>query len=453
MKLTIRKQISYAFGQLGWATLLNILYTLLVYYYLPPQNANLPQLISNHAYFGLVNAIVLIAAFGRILEVFTDPLIAGFSDRSKFKWGRRIPFMALGCVPAALFCALMFIPPDSFESTRNLWWLVAMQILYYPFFSLYVIPYSALLIEMTDNEKERLSLSSFTSLAYALSSLTAAFIPLIGTSFQNHFSVTRITGVQWAIGLMCALSAIWMLIPVFTIKENKMHHAPSHEDAFKSLKTTFQNPRFIQFVISDCMYWMGLNIVSTGMLYYIKVLLGLSEDNLTVLMLILLVASFSFYPVVNFLANRYSRKKIIQTGFVIFGFVFALVFFGLGRMPFAPFIQATIIMILAAIPFAILGILPNTVLADIAEHDLLKTGNRKEGMYFAARTMIMKLGQTVGIILFTIMLTFGHEVGNDFGIRLSALTGFILCLIAAVAFQRYNEKNILQEIDEMKKAA
>lgn len=453
MKLPIRKQIYYAFGQLGWATLLNILYTLLVYYYLPPQNANLPQLISNHAYFGLVNAIVLIAAFGRLLEVFTDPLIAGFSDRSKLKWGRRIPFMALGSIPAAIFCALMFIPPDSFESTRNLWWLVIMQLLYYPFFSLYVIPYSALLIEMTDNEKERLSLSSFSSLAYALSSLTAAFIPLIGTQFQNNMNVSRITGVQWAIGLMCGLSAIWMLIPVFTIKENKMHHKPSHENMMKSLRTTFKNPRFIQFVISDCMYWMGLNIVSTGMLYYIKVLLGLSEDNLTVLMLVLLVASFSFYPVVNYFANRMSRKKLIQIGFFIFGLVFALVFFGLGKMPMPPFIQAVIIMLLAAIPFAILGILPNTVLADIAEHDMLKTGNRKEGMYFAARTMVMKLGQTFGIILFTILLTFGHEVGNDFGIRLSALTGFVLCMIAAVTFQRYNENKILKEIEEMKKAA
>src|SRR5207253_455877 len=145
-----------------------------------------------------------------------------------------------------------------------------------------VIPYSALLIELTDTEKERLRLSTFSSLAYALSSLAAAFVPLIATMLQNHSGASRIAGMQWSIGLMCGLSAVWMLIPVFLISEKKYSRSYSqrgsvqgakHENVFISLKTTFKNPRFIQFVVSDCMYWMGLNIVTTGMLYYLKVLL------------------------------------------------------------------------------------------------------------------------------------------------------------------------------------
>ena len=38
------KQLAYAVGQLGWSTLINIIGLELVYVYLPPSNAGLPQL-------------------------------------------------------------------------------------------------------------------------------------------------------------------------------------------------------------------------------------------------------------------------------------------------------------------------------------------------------------------------------------------------------------------------
>lgn len=461
--LSLPQQLAYAAGNLGWATLLHVIYTLMVYFYLPPKAANIPQYITQARFFGVLNAIVLIAAAGRVLEAFTDPLIAGLSDRSHLKRGRRIPFMLIGFLPAAATCALMFMPLDDFSSTRNLVWLIAMQTVFYPAFSLYAIPHSALLIEVTHDEKQRLNLATFTSLAYALSSLTAAMAPVLAGAFQRGMSVDRSHGLQYAIVLLSAIAAVCMALPIIFVSEKKhsssLRHRQKtngagemHQPVWLSLKTTFQNPCFLQFVASDCVYWTGLNIVTTGMLYYITVLLGLKEEALMVLMMILLATSFAFYPLVNYLGRRISRKKLIQAAFVVFAAVFAFVFF-LGRVPLAPYTQAVITMMVAALPFAFLGILPNTILANIAEHDMLTTGVRKEGMYFAARTMVMKVGQTFGIILFTILLSFGKERGNDIGVRMSGIAGFVLCLFAAVIFQKYDEEKTLREIERLKAEA
>jgi GPH family glycoside/pentoside/hexuronide:cation symporter len=42
------KQLAYAVGQLGWSTLVNIVGVALLYFYLPPDTAGLPQLITVH---------------------------------------------------------------------------------------------------------------------------------------------------------------------------------------------------------------------------------------------------------------------------------------------------------------------------------------------------------------------------------------------------------------------
>ena len=57
-----RKQLAYAIGQLGWSTLVNVVGVSLVYFYLPPDSAGLPQLITGATFLGVLNVLTLIAA-------------------------------------------------------------------------------------------------------------------------------------------------------------------------------------------------------------------------------------------------------------------------------------------------------------------------------------------------------------------------------------------------------
>jgi GPH family glycoside/pentoside/hexuronide:cation symporter len=94
---------------------------------------------------------------------------------------------------------------------------------------------------------------------------------------------------------------------------------------------------------------------------------------------------------------------------------------------------------LAAFPVAVLGILPFTIVAEIAELDSRRTGEQKEGMFYAVRTFSDMLGQTLGVMIFAIFTIFGKDTGNDLGIRLSALMGMIVCIIAGVIFLFFKE--------------
>ena len=100
-----------AAGQGGMSVLINVIGILLVFFYLPPDTAGLPTLVTRTEFFVVFNAVALIAAGGRLLDAVTDPLIAMYSDRSTHPKGRRISLMRLGMVPAVLATIALFVPP------------------------------------------------------------------------------------------------------------------------------------------------------------------------------------------------------------------------------------------------------------------------------------------------------------------------------------------------------
>ena len=95
--------------------------------------------------------------------------------------------------------------------------------------------------------------------------------------------------------------------------------------------------------------------------------------------------------------------------------------------------------ILLSVPAAFLGILPYSVIAEIAERDSQRTGQQKEAMYFAVRNFSTKLGQTLGIMTFAILTLYGKDPGNDFGIRMAGVFGAILCIFAGIIFVKFKD--------------
>lgn len=52
-------------------------------------------------------------ALARSFDCITDPFMGWFSDKTQTRWGRRRPFMFLGCWFYALLFILLFIPPQN----------------------------------------------------------------------------------------------------------------------------------------------------------------------------------------------------------------------------------------------------------------------------------------------------------------------------------------------------
>jgi len=439
-KLPFRKQVAYASGMIGWSIMTNIIIVMLNYFYLPPSNAHLTTLIPQLMLFGVVNIMSIVTTSGRFVDAVYDPFIASLSDKSKNPKGRRIPFMKWAILPAVIFCCLTFHPLVKGESTTNAVWLTLTLICFFMSITSYIIPYNALLPEVTETAAEKVKLSSFQQVGFVLGMVIAGFVNNYADLIQRYCGVhNRDSALQYTIWGLCIFAGCVMLIPVLFINEKKYSDSkPSHLPLLPAIRKTFSNRNFKYYLISDFSYYMALSIISTGLLYFIKSLLGLDESIGGPLLGLMVMISLLFYPLINYLSKKIGKKPIVLFSFGLLCLVFIIVYF-LGKLPMSPMAQIYLMLILASFPLAALGILPNAILAEIAEDDAKKTKENREGMFFAVKYLFVKMGQTLGSALFAFLTIYGKDPGNDYGLRLNGLCGFALCLLAMAFFSRFKE--------------
>ncbi len=451
-KLPGWKLTMFALGQLGWSLASWSVSNALTYFFLPPETAGssplFPAFIFQGAIFGALTVIGLINAGGRVWDAITDPWVANLSDRSKSRIGRRRLFLLISAVPTALFGFLVFMPIASGGTASgqaiNAAWLAVTMTAYYWFITMYCTPFNALISELGHTPNERLGISTAISITWALGFAIGNQAYALRPVVQDVFNLTSAGAFQATLGGFELVAAILMLLPVIFIDERRYAevHA-SDEGVFAAVKSTFKNRDFRTFVFSDLPYWVALNFIQMGITYYIITLLGLDESLPSLLMLVMFVLSFVFYVPVNLAAKKLGKKPVLVLAFAAFALDFLIVFF-LGRMPIPAIAQAWLIVIVASLPLAIFGILPNAIVADIAESHGIETGQYKAGIFFGARTFMMKMGIALANLIFPSLLLLGKSASNPAGIRISAICALCFCLIGMILFLRYDEKRILK---------
>ncbi len=442
------KQVLYAFGMMGWSIMINLISVILVYLYAPPAGSGLPLLISQAVIFGIFNLISIITVSGRLADAVWDPLIAQMSDRSTHRKGRRIPFMRWAIIPSFLFCCLVFYPLQHITGQANVTWLAFTLAAFYISSTTYIIPYNALLPELAPGSKEKVRLSTWQSLGYVVGiGVASNAFNIAGMLQQRGITDSRLQSIQFTVIMLAALAAVCMAATAFLIDEKKYSISlPGTVPLRTALKQTLTNKNFLLFIVADMSYFIGVTIITSGLLYFVTVLLRLPETIGNKLMITMILVSFIFYPIVNYLSEKIGKKPIVIFSLGLLALVFAGIYF-LGRTTFAGAeTQIYILVIVAAVPVASLNILPVAILAEIIAKDSKETGSNKEALYFAVRYFFVKLAQTLGIALFAMLLIYGKDIGHDLGIRLNGIVGFVLCAVAAVVFSAFKEiKNNLPE--------
>ncbi|MCM1267324.1 MAG: MFS transporter [Bacteroidales bacterium] len=437
----------FATGQFGWALLSGLISNWLVYFYQPDETAVaqgqtlfIPQGL---VVFGIFTVIGGITAFGRLFDAVTDPMIASFSDRCTSKQGRRIPFLKWASLPLALSTVLVFWSPVNQTSVVNAFFLFAMVMAYYLSITAYCTPYNALIPELGHDQRERLNISTVISFTFIAGTAVAYLAPVIWGTLIPAFG--RVNAIRVTFAVMAVIAFVCMQVPVWTIREKDYVTAsPSQDTAFSSLVATFKNAEFCKFVASDILYWIAITMFQTGLPFFVTSLLKLPETMTTIYFVGMTALSLVFYVPINKLAPKLGKKKLILMAFAVFALAYLYTGF-LGRYTAIPAsVQGYILMVAASLPMAVFGILPQAVVADIAQSDAKRTGSNREGMFYAARTFAFKLGQSLSMLLFTAVSTIGS--GSGAGYRVAAFGAALFCLLGGIVFVFYNERKINDSI-------
>ena len=459
-RLTKKEMRIFAVGQLGWSILGGLINAWLVTFYLPTEQdiakgANF-YLPTGLIIFGILTILGLIAFICRIFDAVTDPWIASLSDRSTNPKGRRIPFMKRAAIPFALITVLVFFAPVNGVSGVNIAWVLCTLILFYLFMTMYCTPYNALISEFGKTQEDRMYISTAISLTFFFGTLIA-YLPFVFAGVLQGMAVSFAWSYRLCFIVLSAIALVCMLVPVFKLNEKEFVDAvPSESNAIKSLGKTFQNKDFVKFAASDIAYWIGLTLFQTGLPFFVKVCMELDASFAMYFLGGMTVLSACFYPIVSKLVSKFGKKKLVITGFL--GLALAYVVTALiGVIPgFKGIVPGALIVIISAFPMALLGIIPQAIVADVAEEDAIVTGEKREGMFFAARTFAMKMGQSVAMLVFTSLAVLGTTqdlksndlTASPIGLRIVAIVAICFCVLGAVILAAYDEKKVMKTITD-----
>jgi GPH family glycoside/pentoside/hexuronide:cation symporter len=309
---------------------------------------------------------------------------------------------------------------------------------------MYVTPYFALIPELGKTANERLNLSTYISVTFFLGTAVASQAAMIWNKLEE-MGIDKVMAIRYTFIGLAGISLLFLMFPIWFIDERKYSESkPSEIKMMEALKSAFSKKEFRVFAISDLSYFLALTILQTGLIYYITVLLELPESLYSTVFILLGVLSFLFYPFVNLTAKKIGKKKLMIIAFSFFTIMYLLVFtLGMDIWFIPNNIQIYILIALAAFPMAVFGILPNAILSDIAEHDAVTTGNKKEAIFYGVRTLMSKVGQMLSMFIFSSLLLFGKDVGDSLGIRLTGPVAAVFSFIGLIFFLMYDEKKML----------
>lgn len=185
-------------------------------------------------------------------------------------------------------------------------------------------------------------------------------------------------------------------------------------------------------------------------MYYVTTLMGLPETASVLILAISIAGSLLMYPFVNKWAKRKGKRLPILCGCIVFSVAEIVICFS-DFLPGNQMLMACVFALFVSFPFAVLNVLPASMMADIIQYDTITSGVNQEGIFGAARSFIVKMGNSFAIMIVPSLTVIGAAAGENVGkagLKLTAVAGALFCIAAVIVFMKYKEKDVLECIRE-----
>jgi glycoside/pentoside/hexuronide:cation symporter, GPH family len=404
--LTISANIYYGIGSIAFGVHQATLTSALLLFF--NQVVGLPA-----AWVGAAMMVTL------IFDAICDPLIGEWSDHTRSRWGRRHPFMYASAIPAAVAFYLLFDPPHGWSQSYLLVYMAAMLVTVRVLLSLYEIPSSALGPELTLDYDQRTSLMSsrffFGTLGGAAMSILALQVFLRKDATHPLGLLNRAGYTETAVvaSIVIFLSIMISCLGTHRFIANIVHEPrvrSTWREKISELRGTLTNRSFLALTVSGIIGAVPTGLRS-GLDFYVSAyFFELTPAQMSYLAVAALFAAFAGVIIAPAI-SRWFGKKPAMIG-VFFASLFASIapieLRLLGMLPPNGTHALFVIVLVSTFIAATLGltgfILVTSMMADVVEDAAVATGQRSEGLLFAANGLIGKCVTGVGTFFSALIL-------------------------------------------------
>jgi GPH family glycoside/pentoside/hexuronide:cation symporter len=396
-KLSLSTKLAYGAGDAGAGITVTILtFSLLVFF------TNVAGLDPRTAGY--------ILAIGKIWDAINDPIVGFLSDRTRSRWGRRHPWMIWGAIPFGIFFFLQWIVPHFSDNpdankTGLFWYYVIISILFNTAFTAVNLPYTALTPELTQDYNERTSLNSFRFAFSIGGSIVSLLLGLI------IFRVVPDPTQQYlALGAVCAVISVFPIYWCVLGTKERYVSQPEEQQIpfFEQLRIVLSNRPFLYVIGIYLCSWLAFQLTATILPYFAVNRMGM-KSYFGVALAVQGVAIVMLF-VWSAVSKRYGKRSVYFMGMILWVFV-------QGGLFFLPVGQIGLLYLLAGLAgfgVATAYLVPWSMLPDVIELDELRTGQRREGIFYAFLVLLQKIS------LFLALLIVGQVLGQTGFVEMTA---------------------------------
>lgn len=361
------RMVAYSVGSLGTTLSMQCFNTFVPIFYID-------HLKLSPALFGVAMTIYA------IWNAINDPLAGQISDRTRSRWGRRIPYVAFLTVPMVLAFILVWTPPFSVtrgQMTQLFLYFTLIICLLDGLWTFVVLNYTALFPEMYPNEQQRAAVSGWRQVFTVVGLLLGVALPplLYG---PLGWPLTAL--------IFAVVTGISLLVSLLGSRETKEFSQEEPLCLREALSATFKNKSFLLFLVNNIFVTFVFEMLTAVVPFYAKYVLHVGDMQTSILLATAFIAAVPTLYLWACFTQKYGARNAMLWGLVVFC---------IGLLPFlvaGSFVTGLLAMLTASAGLSAMLLLGDLLIADIVDEDELKTGRRREGMYFGMNGFMIRLG-------------------------------------------------------------
>jgi GPH family glycoside/pentoside/hexuronide:cation symporter len=380
----------------------------------------------------------LVLLLPKLWDVISDPIMGGISDITRSRIGRRRPYLLYSSIPFGLVFFILFLVPHYESEMARAIHVGLFFALGCTVFTIYNVPYSSMVAEMTDDYNERLSVTSFRMIGSSIGVLLAGGLAMalveMGGGGEPGF---RLLGIVFGV-----MIAAFCLAGAWGTRKARFLEVVGHKPVFwEQAKIAFANRPFKVLMLMYLIQSIAIGVLMAGQIYYVKYVMKMPESYVGLVSGVLFITAIIFIPFWLRMGVKFGKIKAYTAGLTLLILMLLSLFFTPPSQSEIFFFQ----MFLLGIGFSSFQLFPFSMLPDTIEFDEMQSGMRREGIFSGIWASGQKSAYAIGpaIIGLTLSLS-GYDISGDqpeslaTGIRIvfCAFTALML-LISLIPFRKY----------------